>query len=51
MDNESHNNYTQAPGAGLSDEPTGTGMTVSGATNDTVMDNTSADNDAWGISR
>ncbi len=49
MDNYSHdNNNPQAPGAGLSGEPPGTGMTVSGATNDTVMDNTFANNDAWG---
>ena len=49
MDNYSHdNNNVRAPGAGLSGEPPGTGMTVSGATNDTVMDNTFADNNAWG---
>jgi hypothetical protein len=49
MDSYSHNNNNpQAPGAGLSGEPPGTGETVSGATNDTVMDNTFADNDAWG---
>ncbi len=49
MDNWSHNNNNpQAPGAGLSGEPPGTGMTVSGATNDTVMDNTFSSNDAWG---
>jgi hypothetical protein len=49
MDNYSHdNNNTRVPGAGLSGEPPGTGMTVSGATNDTVMDNTFANNDAWG---
>jgi hypothetical protein len=49
MDNYSHdNNNPQAPGAGLSGEPPGTGMTVSGATNVTVMDNTFANNDAWG---
>ncbi|HEY6425852.1 MAG TPA: hypothetical protein VIX84_01335, partial [Acidimicrobiales bacterium] len=49
MDNFSHNNNNpQAPGAGLSGEPPGTGMTVSGATNDTIMDNTFANNNAWG---
>ena len=49
MDNYSHdNNNVRAPGAGLSGEPPGTGMTVSGATNDTVMDNTFANNNAWG---
>jgi hypothetical protein len=49
MDNFSHNNNNvRVPGAGLSGEPPGTGMTVSGATNDTVMDNTYANNDAWG---
>ncbi len=49
MDNFSHdNNNVRVPGAGLSGEPPGTGMTVSGATNDTVMDNTFANNDAWG---
>jgi hypothetical protein len=49
MDNNVHdNNNPKAPGAGLSGEPVGTGMTVSGATNDTVMDNTFTDNDAWG---
>ena len=49
MDNNVHdNNNNRAPGAGLSGEPVGTGMTVSGATNDTVMDNTFAGNDAWG---
>jgi hypothetical protein len=47
--NFSHNNNNaKAPGAGLSGEPPGTGMTVSGATNDTVMGNTFANNDAWG---
>ena len=49
MDNFMHdNNNPKAPGAGLSGEPVGTGMTVSGARNDTVMDNTFADNNAWG---
>jgi hypothetical protein len=49
MDNYSHdNNNVRVPGAGLSGEPPGTGMTVSGATNDTVMSNTFAHNDGWG---
>ena len=49
MNNFVHdNNNPKAPGAGLSGEPVGTGMTVSGARNDTIMDNTFADNDAWG---
>ncbi len=29
--------------------PTGTGMTLSGGRNDTVMDNTFSDNGAWGF--
>ena len=49
MDNYSHdNNNVRVPGAGLSGEPPGTGMTVSGATNDTVLNNTFANNNAWG---
>ncbi|HEX3332721.1 MAG TPA: hypothetical protein VHS57_00160 [Acidimicrobiales bacterium] len=49
MDNFSHdNNNVQVPGAGVSGEPPGTGMTVSGATNDTVMGNTFAHNNGWG---
>jgi len=49
MDNNSHNNNNaDAPGFGATGQPVGTGMTVSGATNDTVMDNTFADNGAWG---
>jgi hypothetical protein len=48
-DNYVHNNNNNtAPGAGLSGEPVGTGMTVSGATNDTVMGNLFAANNAWG---
>ncbi len=43
-----NNNNPKAPGAGLSGEPVGTGMTVSGARNDTIMDNTFAANNAWG---
>ncbi|HLH27686.1 MAG TPA: hypothetical protein VKW77_02145, partial [Acidimicrobiales bacterium] len=42
------NNNNLAPGAGLSGEPVGTGMTVSGATNDTVAGNLFSGNDAWG---
>ena len=49
MDNNSHNNNNaNAPGFGATAEPDGTGMTVSGATNDTVMNNTFANNGAWG---
>ncbi len=44
------NNNPDVPQAGsASAGPTGTGMTVSGGTNDTVMDNTFANNGAWGI--
>jgi len=44
------NNNPNVPKAGsASAGPTGTGMTVSGGTNDTVMDNTFADNGAWGV--
>jgi len=38
-----------APGGYASAGPVGTGMTVSGGRNDTVMDNTFADNGAWGV--
>lgn len=38
-----------APGGYASAGPVGTGMTVSGGRNDTVMDNTFQGNDAWGI--
>jgi hypothetical protein len=49
ISNNSHdNNNVAVPGAGASGEPPGTGMTVSGATNDTVMNNTFANNNAWG---
>ncbi|MDA8358487.1 MAG: hypothetical protein M0Z95_19845 [Actinomycetota bacterium] len=49
MDNYDHNNNNPtAPGFGAVAQPTGTGMTVSGATHDTVMDNTFATNGAWG---
>ncbi len=48
--NYSHdNNNPNVPAAGSANSgPTGTGMTVSGGHNDTVMDNTFADNGAWG---
>jgi hypothetical protein len=44
------NNNPNAPKAGTaSNGPLGTGMTVSGARNDTVMDNTFSNNGAWGV--
>ena len=44
------NNNPNVPQAGSATAgPTGTGMTISGGTNDTVMDNTFADNGAWGV--
>jgi hypothetical protein len=51
MHNSVHdNNNANVPEAGsASAGPTGTGMTISGGTDDTVMDNTFADNGAWGI--
>jgi len=49
MDNFNHNNNNPtAPGYGAVAQPTGTGMTVSGATHDTVMDNRFSTNGAWG---
>ncbi|MGA2520967.1 MAG: hypothetical protein ABSG81_09150, partial [Acidimicrobiales bacterium] len=43
------NNNPDVPQAGsASAGPTGTGMTLSGGTNDTVMDNTFSNNGAWG---
>jgi len=43
------NNNPNVPKAGgASAGPTGTGMTVSGGRNDTVMDNTFSNNGAWG---
>jgi hypothetical protein len=43
------NNNANTPRAGESAAgPTGTGMTLSGGRNDTVMDNTFANNGAWG---
>ncbi len=44
------NNNTSVPASGsASAGPLGTGMTISGGRNDTVMDNTFANNGAWGI--
>jgi hypothetical protein len=44
------NNNNMAPAAGTAAAgPIGTGMTLSGARFDTVMDNTFADNGAWGM--
>jgi hypothetical protein len=44
------NNNPNVPQAGeASNGPTGTGMTISGGNNDTVMDNTFTHNGAWGI--
>ncbi|MHB1517674.1 MAG: Ig-like domain-containing protein [Acidimicrobiales bacterium] len=49
MQNDVHNNNNpNAPGYQAVGQPTGTGMTVSGATNDTVMNNVFANNGAWG---
>ena len=51
MHNNVHdNNNPNVPQAGeASNGPTGTGMTISGGANDTVMDNTFSNNGAWGI--
>jgi hypothetical protein len=51
MDNYVHdNNNPSTPKAGSAAAgPTGTGMTVSGGRNDTVMDNKFDNNGAWGI--
>jgi hypothetical protein len=44
------NNNINTPRAGSAAAgPTGTGMTISGGENDTVLDNTFEDNGAWGI--
>jgi hypothetical protein len=44
------NNNPNVPEAGnAAAGPTGTGMTLSGGRNDTVMDNTFSDNGAWGF--
>ncbi len=52
MDNSVHdNNNPNVPGTGAGYAgagPVGTGMTVSGGRNDTVMHNTFADNGSWG---
>jgi len=45
-----HNNDPNNPANGSAAAgPTGTGMTISGGRNDTVLDNTFADNGAWGL--
>jgi hypothetical protein len=51
MHNNVHdNNNPNVPKAGTaSNGPLGTGMTVSGGSNDTIMDNTFSNNGAWGI--
>jgi len=51
MDNYVHdNNNASMPRAGSAAAgPTGTGMTVSGGRNDTVMDNRFVNNGAWGV--
>ena len=44
------NNNPNVPGSGYAGAaPVGTGMSLSGGRNDTVMDNTFANNDAWGF--
>jgi hypothetical protein len=44
-----HNNNPNVPKAGSAGQgPVGTGVSISGGRNDTVMDNTFADNGAWG---
>jgi hypothetical protein len=50
MDNFVHdNNNPNAPGAGLAAEgPVGTGMSISGGRNDTIMHNRFVHNNAWG---
>ena len=51
MNNYVHdNNNPNVPGAGVAAAgPVGTGMTISGGRNDTVMNNTFSNNGAWGI--
>jgi hypothetical protein len=51
MHNKVHdNNNPNVPKAGNASEgPTGTGMTISGGRNDTVMDNEFSSNGAWGV--
>jgi hypothetical protein len=44
------NNYFNAPGIGVAAAgPVGTGVSITGGRNDTVMDNTFANNGAWGV--
>jgi hypothetical protein len=51
MHNNVHdNNNPNVPAAGsAANGPVGTGMSVSGANNDTIMNNTFANNNAWGF--
>jgi hypothetical protein len=51
MDNYVHNNNNpDVPAAGSAAAgPVGTGMTLSGGRDDTIMDNRFVDNDAWGL--
>ena len=51
MHNNVHdNNNSNVPRTGNASEgPAGTGMTISGGRNDTVMDNTFSNNGAWGV--
>ena len=51
MHNHVHdNNNPNVPRTGNASEgPAGTGMTISGGRNDTVMDNTFSNNGAWGV--
>jgi hypothetical protein len=51
MDNYVHdNNNPNVPGAGVAAAgPVGTGMTISGGRNDTVMNNRFENNGAWGV--
>ena len=51
MDNYVHdNNNPNVPAAGAASKgPTGTGMTLSGGKNDTVMNNRFVNNGAWGV--
>jgi hypothetical protein len=44
------NNYFNAPGIGVAAAgPVGTGLSISGGRDNTVMDNTFANNGAWGV--
>jgi hypothetical protein len=51
MDNDVYdNNNPDVPEEGTAAQgPVGTGMSLSGARNDTILDNTFTDNDAWGV--